>query len=202
MCTTISQLIMYGVRPRSFFSSLKMGVDTFLYKKFGSRFLIDVVATVGVFASYGNIRRYEIATIERPERSISPSAFMQFIFDNADFNINILDGHNTFHAMGGIHYVTPSTAIDVQIQRKARMATNMVKLHQYHTLNVEKKNAGMKKLFVSDATTMHPIVTEFIPTVGDFVWTYGNRACVPKLSERKEYTKNILFLPLPFISTR
>jgi hypothetical protein len=29
-------------------------------------------------------------------------SFSQFIFDNADVNIETLDGKNTFHALGGI----------------------------------------------------------------------------------------------------
>ena len=37
-----------------------------------------------------------------------PGAFIQFILDNADFNVNTLDGHNTFHSMGGIKCVTPA----------------------------------------------------------------------------------------------
>ena len=37
---------------------------------------------------------------------------MQFAFENADFNTNTLDGHNTFHTMGGIKCVTPATNIE------------------------------------------------------------------------------------------
>jgi len=35
------------------------------------------------------------------------SGFTQFVFDNADFNVATLTGHNTFHSMGGIACVTP-----------------------------------------------------------------------------------------------
>lgn len=34
------------------------------------------------------------------------NAFVQYCFDNADFNVT-LDGHNTFHSMGGIRCLTP-----------------------------------------------------------------------------------------------
>ena len=36
------------------------------------------------------------------------NGFVQFVFDNADFNVHTLDGHNTFHSMGGIACVTPA----------------------------------------------------------------------------------------------
>lgn len=42
--------------------------------------------------------------------AIEPDAFVQFIYDNADFNTKTLDGLNTFHAMGGIQCVTAGAA--------------------------------------------------------------------------------------------
>ncbi|ELU15381.1 hypothetical protein CAPTEDRAFT_199459 [Capitella teleta] len=35
--------------------------------------------------------------------------FFQFVFDNADFNVATISGHNTFHSMGGISCVTPDS---------------------------------------------------------------------------------------------
>ncbi|ELT96415.1 hypothetical protein CAPTEDRAFT_203052 [Capitella teleta] len=35
--------------------------------------------------------------------------FFQFVFDNADFNVATISGHNTFHSMGGIGCVTPDS---------------------------------------------------------------------------------------------
>ena len=37
------------------------------------------------------------------------SGFTQFVFDNADFNVATLTGHNTFHSMSGIACATPSS---------------------------------------------------------------------------------------------
>ncbi len=34
------------------------------------------------------------------------------MFDNADFSVNTIDGHNTFHSMGGIACVTPAGTVD------------------------------------------------------------------------------------------
>lgn len=75
---------------------------------------------MGISASYADIRKYEMTVIERPQLNISEHGFMQLMFDNADFNINTLDGHNTFHGMGGIHCITPLTAVqpDVPVARR------------------------------------------------------------------------------------
>ena len=37
-----------------------------------------------------------------------PDGFLQYVFDNADFNIRTIDGHGTSHSMGGIQCTTPA----------------------------------------------------------------------------------------------
>lgn len=51
--------------------------------------------------------------------SISEDVFLQFVFDNADFNVATIDGLITFHLMGGIKCITPHwlVAKDVLIPR-------------------------------------------------------------------------------------
>ncbi len=34
------------------------------------------------------------------------------MYDNADFNVATVTGHNTFHSMGGIACVTPQGTVD------------------------------------------------------------------------------------------
>ena len=36
--------------------------------------------------------------------------YLQFVHDNADHNTATIDGRNTFHCMGGIMYITPSSS--------------------------------------------------------------------------------------------
>lgn len=47
------------------------------------------------------------------EQNINQNGFTQYVFDNADINVTTLDGHGTFHALGGIQCVTPRDAITV-----------------------------------------------------------------------------------------
>ena len=40
-------------------------------------------------------------------QSVQGNAHLQYVFDNAEYNLHTLDGHGTFHAMNGIVCVTP-----------------------------------------------------------------------------------------------
>ncbi|CAD6231373.1 GSCOCG00012224001-RA-CDS, partial [Cotesia congregata] len=111
-CTSIAHSIIAATRPASFISPLLLGVGSFLYKKYGSSNLIDVLSSLGFSASYNAISLFEESCAFRPARNILPHAFFQFVFDNADFNSNTIDGKNTFHAMGGIQCVTPYNSIE------------------------------------------------------------------------------------------
>lgn len=58
----------------------------------------------------------------RPLIEFNKQALSQMVYDNADFNIQTLDGRNTFHTMGGI-CVTPKSAVvsDRQIARLKKL---------------------------------------------------------------------------------
>ena len=68
-------MYIHAIRPRSFLSQLRIGVGVFLYKKFGCRLLVDVLSSLGVSASYKEIRHYETSAIKQPDRAFLPSAF-------------------------------------------------------------------------------------------------------------------------------
>ncbi|XP_011707609.1 PREDICTED: uncharacterized protein LOC105462604 [Wasmannia auropunctata] len=124
-CTSIAHAIISAARPRSFLSPLQIGLAAFLNKKYASRKLLEVLSALGFCSSYQEAVRLEISAIMRSPISIDSQSFSQFVFDNADFNTQTLDGLNTFHAMGGIQCLTPSTAIapDQKIERLTFNAT-------------------------------------------------------------------------------
>ena len=56
------------------------------------------------------------------EPSYHLGGFTQFVFDNADFNVATVTGHNTFHNMGGIACVTPPGVVDTSpIKRTVKL---------------------------------------------------------------------------------
>lgn len=173
-----------AVRPKNFFSSLRLGIGTYVYKKFASRVLIDVLSAVGISASYSDVRNYEQTAIRRPDRRILLPSFTQFVFDNADFKVNSLDGLNNFHAMGGIQCITPGSAIepDVPVERRRKGR------HSAHN-NGEKgyvdivpcfveKNVGLQNIPVVDLPEIRQVYEKMLPTTGDFIWLYGKWACL------------------------
>lgn len=65
-------------------------------------------------ASYNNTILYEAAAVfHRPPHILPPETgtFVQYVADNADINVNTLDGHNTLHIMGIIQVVTPKSLV-------------------------------------------------------------------------------------------
>lgn len=209
-CGTIAHMILSAVRPRSFFSSLKMALGCFLYRKIGCKFVISLLSSLGVSASYNEIRKYEDCLLQQPERSISESAFSQFVFDNADFNINTLDGFKTFHAMGGIQCISPSNALEPapHLLRKKNSSSAPVK-GCFANFTVQhcnrEKNAGLKTLTVLDEIGETNNI--ILPLTGDFLWLYAKWAVLPKVpgwngfmeqatANRSFQKTKIVFLPI------
>lgn len=57
---------------------------------------------------------YEAATVfHRPPHVLPPESgtLIQYVADNADINVNTLDGNNTLHIMGIIQIVTPKDSV-------------------------------------------------------------------------------------------
>lgn len=109
----INHSIISAVRPRSFLSPLKLGISVYANKKFGSRHIVDIFNSLGIGVSYNEVTRYLKSSTKHLQPIISETGFIQYVFDNADINVCTLDGLNTFHSLGGIKCVTPSTSIEM-----------------------------------------------------------------------------------------
>lgn len=128
-CIALSHAVISAVRPRSFISSLLNGIGVYLYRRFGSKHLIDLLSAFGFSSSYTDASLLELSTILQSEKPIiEKGTFCQFVFDNADFNVNTLDGLGTFHAMGGIMTATPYESVkpDSNVTRVMRCSTTEI----------------------------------------------------------------------------
>lgn len=110
-CTAISHSIITATRPRSFMSPLQTGLAVYLFRKTGSKNIVDAVSNLGFCASYRDVTLFEASAVLSWDPVIQEGAFSQFSFDNADFNVRTMTGKGTFHSMGGIRCFTPHTAI-------------------------------------------------------------------------------------------
>lgn len=66
--------------------------------------MINVFHALGISCSYTEVRRYEASVTF--EKKIDIDTFVQFVYDNADFNVDTVDGKFTFHNSGGILMIT------------------------------------------------------------------------------------------------
>lgn len=111
-CSALGNAIIAIIRPRSFLSPLLCSLSLLLYRKYASKHLIDLLASLGFCASYHEAQKLEISAIYSAKPGFKMGAFNQFVFDNVDFNVCTIDGLNTLHAMGGIRCITPSNSLE------------------------------------------------------------------------------------------
>lgn len=121
----IAHSIVAYIRPRAFIPNLQLAVGVYVYRKTGSKIVIDLLSKFGVSASYASIQLYEASTIINPPIYQIDSAFVQFIFDNTDHIVGTLDGRETFHCLDGVAVHTPNFQVVVQdvSEKCARMPT-------------------------------------------------------------------------------
>lgn len=186
-CTSIAHSIIAATRSASFISPLLLGVGSFLYKKYGSSNLINVLSSLGFSASYNSISLFEDSCAFHPARNILPHAFSQFVFDNADFNSNTIDGKNTFHAMGGIQCVTPYDSIEAdsslprvskRIPASAKSTVGLIPLVSYS----KGKTIGLGKINVSSVESITSPTKKTVPRPCDLMWLYGKWSCTLNIS--------------------
>ena len=75
------------------------------------RLIIDLCNSLGFCASYREAQLYEASALYQESFVLINNRFVQFVFDNADFNTGTLTGAGTFHNLGGISIVTPANSI-------------------------------------------------------------------------------------------
>ena len=98
-CTSIAHAIISACRPRSFISPILLSIAVYIHQRYGSRELIDMLNGMSYSDDYNEIQRILCST-DKP--SYNFDGLCQFVFDNADFDVATMTGHNTFHAMGCI----------------------------------------------------------------------------------------------------
>ncbi|ELU00858.1 hypothetical protein CAPTEDRAFT_194432 [Capitella teleta] len=84
-----------------------MSIAVYLYHRFSSKELICLLNSLGFLDDYKEVQRLLSAIVSNYQPPYQLDGFYQFVFDNADFKVATISGHNTFHSMGGIGCVTP-----------------------------------------------------------------------------------------------
>ena len=133
-CVAIAHSIISACRPRLFISPLLLALAVYVHRKYGSRELVDILNSLGFSDDYKEVQRLNSAFVVSGESEYNLQSFTQFVFDNADFNVATLTGHDTCHAMGGIAAVTPSgNATPGTLQRNTQLPA-MEEMGQFSTI--------------------------------------------------------------------
>lgn len=210
---TYAHCLISSARPRSFLSPILLGLSAMSHKNFASRNLIESFAYLGLCGSYDETIRFEKSIVcDRTSHSLSPEAYLQFVFDNADHNTCTIDGKNTFHAMGGIQIVTPGSSVITKNKiprlEKIPSADEIGKFGYipYKTFN-RKNTEGLNKIEIENIFSADNIHS-FELSTPDFLWFFsqfsndkslGWNGFMEKVHFKSKYTTSKV-IPMPFLN--
>lgn len=179
--TVICHSILSAARPRSFFSSLQVALSVMLHRKFGSRRIIDIFYNLGLCSLYSEVLLCEDSLLVHGQPRITSGVFAQWVFDNADYNVNTINGKNTFHSMGGIQITTPINCYTdkTDIPRFKNQATSS-EISEIEKIPYQKfesiHSSGLRKIVFKQLTINDFDINNM--SLADFIWTYS-KALLP-----------------------
>ena len=173
----IMQSIIAATRPRSFLSPLLLGIAVCIHRKYGSKDLIELLNNLGFSQSYWEVQWYEYSVMADQSDQQDPDGFLQHVFDNADFNIRTIDGHGTFHSMGGIQCSKPaSNSGSVGATKRVLTPPEASVIGSYAEVPIKPYTQPPSKA-LSKLTIKDPIEHEVATTVAerfDVLWISGH----------------------------
>lgn len=181
---SIAHAIIASTRPTSFVSPVQVNLACVIHRMFASKELVDSINANGFCASYFEVRKYLSSVICHEEEYDYKNAFTQLVYDNADHNVETCDGRNTFHVMGGIQIITPSSAIS-ESRRIKRLKNPLTteELAQRGKIDLQTfkktKEGGFKNVKFENVHQLHEIPNEVKVSELDFMWL-SSRALVDK----------------------
>ncbi|KAE8749717.1 hypothetical protein FOCC_FOCC003457 [Frankliniella occidentalis] len=200
------QSIVTACRPKSYISPIMLCHGLYLQRKIGSKEAVDLAYALGVSVSYNETLRYVQNYVKMPSSiDADPGNFYQFVFDNADVNVCTLDGHNTFHSLGGCKISTPGSVTParsvprLKLEKSQDIAlTNRIEMVEYN----KAFSTGLKQIVVKPlalSTAVPPNVVKALTL--DFLWLAGSWAEVPRSPSWAGYMSACLRPTGSFVAT-
>ncbi|XP_043285283.1 uncharacterized protein [Venturia canescens] len=169
-----------------------------LNRKFGSKSLLNILSSLGFCCSYDDSLLFEASILMEPSNaSIASDSFSQFVFDNADHNINTIDGLHTFHAMCGIECVTPASAVScgssIPKLKKLPSAETIGKFGAIAIKNFDGyRKSGLENVLVENLNLKNPTVRyEFDIKSADFLWLYNYKTSCTDVQGWNGFMENV-----------
>ena len=67
--------------------------------------LVHILTKLGFSTGYNKAQLFEAICMKSTIPTVLADSFIQFVFDNADFDVHTIDGFHTFHSMGATECV-------------------------------------------------------------------------------------------------
>ena len=101
----IGHSIIQSPIPKSVITPTLFGIGVEMDHVFGSRWLINELSWLGFSISYNEINRYKQSVIQSESldsllAECLPGTFTQWVADDVDHNVALLDGSGSLHRMG------------------------------------------------------------------------------------------------------
>lgn len=212
-CTAIAHAIISATRPRSFLSCLLLGLAGYLFRKTGSRTIVNTVSNFGFCSAYNDVSLLESSAAISWKPDVEGDSFCQYVFDNADFNIQTLSGKGTFHSMGGIKCITPSRTVRTQEINKLRSIPSSNEIAAAGNIKIRKfegkQKQGLNALELKNVCNREDVHYVSTPAPKDVLWMYGKFLQTPSFPSWQGFMEGITYahsyeqskiLALPFIS--
>lgn len=182
-CLGIAHSIIAATRPKSFLSCIQIGLAATLFHKTGSRNIIDILSSFGFCASYLEASTFQLSAVLHPDATEPRKGFFQFVGDNADVNINTLDGLGTFHAMGMITIITPRTEAPIDTGRILRLkdipSATAIGQHGFVPLQTFERSQSQTEL--EKLKVLEIRKDDITMSASDFIWMYGKMQNFPDI---------------------
>jgi len=207
-CVAIAHAITSVVRPRTFLSSILNSLSLLLYRRYASKNLVNLLSSLEFCSSYYEAQTLEMSAVVHAQPAFKAELFNQFVFDNADLNVCTIDGLNTFHGMGGIRCITPSSSVErgSDIPRLTKMPTSIEigKLGIVRLEAFQGKGGGLQNVTVENVEVPQESAH---PQPHDILWLLAKKQHieVPEWKgymhsvTRGSYSEKTKIVTLPFI---
>lgn len=118
--------------------------------------------------------------MHQPQEQKIDGTFLQYVFDNADHNINTIDGRNTFHAMGGIEIATPLNLVKSnECIAKLKNIPSSHFIGQFGAVDIKcfkkRPHSGWENVTISNLNILHPIKINPTISATDVLWIFGRK---------------------------
>jgi len=153
---SIGQCLTQAARSRSLICPVPFSIGVQLDKEFGSKWLVNHLAKLGLSISPGEVLRYKQSAISHTFEQKDQPNFCQWTADNVDHNLVTLTGKGTFHGMGIVSMSDKQQASTTQSVPRMKGCLKNTLFTNVHNVPICQYHSASKKGLA--AITLKPVL--------------------------------------------